>query len=186
VIRSGEFEMILSMGASTIAVIAEMTRQIKALEAELNESFESHPDADIITSLPGLGPILGARVLGEFGDDPNRCQDARSRKTYAGTAPLTRASGTKKVVLARFVRNRHLGDATYLWAFASLSSSPGARAYYDSLRAKGDGHNCALRALSNHLVGILHGCLAHREAYDETKAWGHQAGNAPDGAARAA
>ena len=175
-----------AVGASTIAVIAEMTRQIKALEAELNESFESHPDADIITSLPGLGPILGARVLGEFGDDPNRYQDARSRRNYAGTAPLTRASGTKKVVLARFVRNRHLGDATYLWAFASLSSSPGARAYYDSLRAKGAGHNCALRALSNRLVGILHGCLAHREAYDETKAWGHRAGNAPDGAARAA
>ncbi|EQD65813.1 transposase, IS111A/IS1328/IS1533, partial [mine drainage metagenome] len=120
------------VGASTIAVITEMTRQIKALEAELNESFESHPDADIITSLPGLGPILGARVLGEFGDDPNRYQDARSRKNYAGTAPITRASGTKKVVLARFVRNRRLGDATRLWAFASLTSSPGSRAYYDS------------------------------------------------------
>jgi transposase len=175
-----------AVGASTIAVIAEMTRQIKALEAELKESFESRPDADILTSLPGLGPILGARVLGEFGDDPNRYQDARSRKNYAGTAPITRASGTKKVVLARFVRNRHLGDATYLWAFASLNSSPGARAYYASRRAKGDGHNCALRALANRLVGILHGCLAHREAYVEVQAWGHRAGYAPDGSAQAA
>jgi len=175
-----------AVGASTIAVVTEMTRQIKALEAELKESFESHPDADIITSLPGLGPILGARVLGEFGDDPNRYQDARSRKNYAGTAPITRASGTKKVVLARFVRNRHLGDAVYLWAFASISNSPGARAYYDSRRANGDGHNCALRALANRLVGILHGCLAHHEPYDEVTAWGHRAGNAPDGTAQAA
>lgn len=175
-----------AVGVSTVAVIAEMTRQIKVLEAELKESFESHPDADIITSLPGLGSILGARVLSEFGDDPNRYQDARSRKNYAGTAPITRASGTKRVVLARYVRNRRLGDATRLWAFASLSTSPGARAYYDSRRAKGDGHNCALRALANRLVGILHGCLAHREAYDEVKAWGHRAGYAPDGSAQAA
>ncbi len=175
-----------AVGASTIAVVAEMTRQIKALEAKLKESFESHPDADIITSLPGLGSVLGARVLGEFGDDPNRYQDARSRKNYAGTAPITRASGTKKVVLARFVRNRRLGDATRLWAFASLSTSPGARAYYDSRRARGDGYNQALRALANRWVGILHGCLVHREAYDEAKAWGRRAGDAPDGTAQAA
>ena len=174
------------VGASTIAVIAEMTRQIEALEAELKQSFESHPDAAIITSLPGLGFVLGARVLGEFGDDPNRYQDSKARKNYAGCAPITRASGTKKVVLARLVRNRHLGDATYLWAFTALTSSAGARAYYDSKRARGGGHHQALRALANRLVGILHGCLVHHQAYDEVKAWGHRAGNAPDGTARAA
>ena len=171
---------------SAIAVIAEMTRQIKALEAELKQSFEDHPDADVITSLPGLGFVLGARVLGEFGDDPNRYQDSKARKNYAGCAPITRASGTKKMVLARFVRNRHLADATCLWAFSALSCSPGARAYYDSRRTKGDGHHQALRALANHLVGILHGCLTHHQAYDEVKAWGQRAGNAPDGSARAA
>ena len=90
------------------------------------------------------------------------------------------------MVLARFVRNRHLGDATHRWAFTSISNSPGARAYYDSRRAKGDGHNCALRALANRWVGILHGCLAHREAYDEARAWGQWAGNAPDGTTQAA
>lgn len=90
------------------------------------------------------------------------------------------------MVLARFVRNRRLGDATRLWAFAAISSSPGARAYYDSRRVTGDGHHQALRALANRLVGILHGCLVHHETYDETKAWGHRAGNAPDGTAQAA
>jgi transposase len=91
---------------AAVAVINEMNRQIERLETELGSSFEAHPDAEIYRSQPGLGPILGARVLGEFGDDPNRYQDARSRRNYAGTSPLTKASGKKRAVVARFVRNR--------------------------------------------------------------------------------
>ena len=75
--------------------------------------------------------VLGARVLGEFGDDPNRYTDAKSRKNYAGTSPLTVASGKKRAVLARHVRNRRLYDAIDQWAFCALSASPGARAFYD-------------------------------------------------------
>jgi hypothetical protein len=50
---------------------------------------------------------------------------------------------------------------------------PGARAYYDELRGRGQGHHAALRQLSNRLVGILHGCLKTGTAYDEHIAWGH-------------
>ena len=166
-----------AMGASvaaSVAVIAEMVTQIDRLAGELSVGFEQHPDAEMVRSLPGLGTILGARVLGEFGDEPNRYVTPKSRKNYAGTSPITRASGTKKTVLARHVRNRRLADAIYLWAFASLGPSPGARAYYDARRAAGDGHHQALRALGNRLVGILHGCLAHHVAYDEAVAWGHR------------
>ncbi len=118
--------------------------------------------------------ILGARVLGEFGDDPNRYADAKSRKNYAGTSPITRASGKHHVVLARYARNRRLADVTYHWAFAALTASPGARAFYDQHRAAGDTHHRALRALANRLVGILHGCLRHGTLYDEHTAWGHR------------
>ena len=129
----------------------------------------------MVRSLPGLGTILGARVLGEFGDDPDRYASAKSRKNYAGTSPITRASGTKRVVLARYARNMRLADAIYLWAFASLTASPGARAFYDAHRKAGDTHHAALRALGNRLVGILHGCLANGSFYDEHTAWGHRA-----------
>ncbi|MGO8863112.1 MAG: IS110 family transposase [Acidimicrobiales bacterium] len=169
-----------AMGASvaaSVAVIAEMVTQIGHLAEELDSNFDAHPDAEVVRSLPGLGTILGARVLGEFGDEPNRYADAKSRKNYAGTSPITRASGTKKLVLARYVRNRRLGDAIYLWAFASLSASPGARAYYDARRAAGEGHHQVLRALGNRLVGILHGCLTHHVTYDESIAWGHRPEN---------
>jgi len=166
-----------AMGASvsaTAAVISEMNTQIAVLARELEAGFEQHPDAVVVRSQPGLGTILGARVLGEFGDEPNRYDSAKSRKNYAATSPITRASGTKRVVLARHVRNRRLGDAIYLWAFASLTASPGARRYYDTRRAAGDTHHQALRALGNRLVGILHGCLKHHSTYDENIAWGHR------------
>ena len=148
-----------------------MTRQIAVLAQQLAADFEQHPDAGVVRSPPGLGTILGAQVLGEFGDVPDRYATAKSRRNYAGTSPITRASGNKRVVLARHVRNKRLADAIYLWAFSSISVSPGARAFYDRRRAAGDTHNQALRALGNHLVGFLHGCLASHMLYDEDIAW---------------
>lgn len=156
---------------SLVEVIEGLSRQIERLAQELGERFERHPDAEIILSLPGLGSILGARVLGEFGDDPNRYPDARARRCYAGSAPITKASGTRHVVLARVARNRRLADACYLWAFAALNGSAGARRYYDAHRVKGNTHHQALRVLANRLVGILHGCLRHRQPYREDVAW---------------
>jgi hypothetical protein len=100
-----------------------MVAQTAGLGEELSLGFEQHPDAEVVRSLTGLGTILGARVLGEFGDEPNRYATPKCRKNYAGTSPITRASGTKQVVLARHVRNRRLADAIYLWAFASLNAS---------------------------------------------------------------
>ena len=95
----------------------------------------------------------------------------RGRKNYSGMAPITRASGTRRMVLARPARNRRLANALYWQAFAALSSSPGARAHYDTQRARGATHHQALRSLSNRLVGILHGCLRHHTGYDEAIAW---------------
>jgi transposase len=159
---------------AAVGIITELNRQISDLETALAANFESHPDADIYLSQPGLGDVLGARVLGEFGDDPNRYTDAKSRKNYAGTSPLTVASGKKRAVLARYVRNQRLYDAIDLWAFSALSASPGARAFYNQRRANGDTHNRALRALANRLVGILHGCLRHHTPYNEHTAWAHR------------
>ena len=137
----------------------------------MTASFEGHPDAEIYLSLPGLGVVLSARVLGEFGDDRARFADAKARKAYAGTAPVTQASGTKKIVLARFARNRRLADACYWWAFSSLTRSAGAHRYYRALRTRGKTHHQALRGLANRLVGILHACLAAGQTYSESVAW---------------
>ncbi|WP_179786580.1 IS110 family transposase [Actinopolymorpha rutila] len=157
--------------SALVAVTAEMVRQIAALEEQVKAGFGRHPDAEIYLSQPGLGPILAARVLAEFGDDPHRYPDARARKNYSGMSPITKASGTRRVVLARHARNRRLADALYLQAFAALSTSPGARAFYDRHRDRGATHHQALRTLANRLVGILHGCLTHGTSYNEATAW---------------
>ena len=158
---------------SAVAVLATLDEQVKILEKQVDAHFGRHPDAEIVLSQPGVGPILGARVLAEFGDAPGRYADAKARKNYAGTSPITRASGKKKVVLARFVHNDRLVDALMSQAQSALRASPGARAYYDKQRARELEHNAALRQLANRLVGILHGCLKTRTLYDEATAWPH-------------
>lgn len=160
--------------ASLVKVIAAHNTQIAELEEVLEAHFGQHPDADILRSLPGLGVVTGARVLGEFGDDPDRYASAKARRNYAGTSPLTIASGTRRVVRARHIRNRRLADALYWWAFNAISRSPGARALYDHRRAAGDTHSGALRVVGNRLVAIMHGCLRTRTPYDEATAWAHR------------
>ena len=159
---------------SLIAVITTLNEQVKALQGQVEEHFGRHPDAEIYRSQPGMGAITGARVLGELGDDPHRYATAKARKNYAATSPITRASGKKKVVAARFIHNDRLVDALNSQAFAALKASPGARALYDDLRARGTEHNDALRRVANRLVGILHGCLKTRTLYDEATAWSHR------------
>jgi transposase len=175
----GQPEVLTTAYAATtraaVAVLQTLDEQVKVLQGQVDAYFGQHPDAEIILSQPGLGPVLGARVLAEFGDDPDRYTDARARKNYAGTSPITRASGKKKIVIARYVHNDRLIDALMAQAFSALNASPGARAYYDQLKARGTEHNAALRQLANRLVGILHGCLKTRTCYDEATAWPHHA-----------
>ena len=156
-----------------VAVLVAVNEQVAILQGQVEAHFGRHPDAEIILSQPGLGPILGARVLAEFGDEHDRYVSAKTRKNYAGTSPITRASGKKKTVAARFVHNDRLIDALMAQAFSALRASAGARAYYDRQRGRGANYNAALRQLANRLVGILHGCLKTGTTYDEATAWSH-------------
>jgi hypothetical protein len=156
---------------SAVGLIGAFNTEIAELEAALSEHFEQHPDAKVVVSLPGIATVLGARVLGEFGDDRTRFSGPKSRKNYAGTSPVTKASGHSRVVLARFARNRRLADACDQWAICATNASPGARRYYDQLRSRGKTHRQALRQVANRLVGILHVCLERGVLYDENTAW---------------
>jgi transposase len=159
---------------SLTVIIAALNGEIATMERQVTACFRGHPDAAIYLSQPGLGEILGARELGEFGDDAHRYASAKARKNYAATSPVTRQSGKKKTVMARFIRNDRPADALHRQAQSALRASPGARAFYDEQRDRGLNHDAALRALSNRLVGILHGCLKTRTLYDEATAWSHR------------
>jgi Transposase/Transposase IS116/IS110/IS902 family len=159
-----------AMGRQTLALLRQLDAACASaddLEQAAVQSFNQHPDAGIITSFPGLGPLTGARVLAEIGDDRSRFQDAKGLKPYAGAAPITRASGKTRSVTHRRVKNNRLNAAGYTWAFSALTASPGARAHYDRRRDTGDGHAAAQRNLFGRLLGCLHKCLTTGQHYDE-------------------
>ena len=163
-----------AMGRQTLALLGQLNAACHAaadLEQAVIESFNQHPDAGIITSFPGLGPLTGARVLAETGDDRSRFADAKGLKAYAGAAPVTRASGKTTAVLHRRVKNQRLAAVGYLWAFSALTASPGARNHYDKRRAAGDRHAAAQRNLFGRLLGCLHHCLATGQQYNEKSAF---------------
>ena len=154
-----------------LEIITAMRASVDALEAELAREFNTHPLAPVLRSAPGLGPVLAARMLAELGDDPTRFASVSGVRAFAGTAPVTRASGRSHYVKARKVHNKRLGDACHWWAFSALTWSPGARAHYDRRRAVGDHHNAALRNVANKLIGRMWWCLEHGEPWDEGAAW---------------
>jgi transposase len=161
-------------GHAALAALKRLDAAVTAAE-ELHQAtavvFEQHPHAAIITSFPGVGNRTGARILAELGDDPERFQDARALKAYAGAAPVTRASGKARLVLHRRVKNDRLAAAGYNWAFAALTHSPGARQHYDRRRARGERHAAALRNLYNRFLGQLYHCLATGRPYAEHRAF---------------
>ena len=163
-----------AMGRQALALLRQLDAACQAADnlAEASgTAFGQHPDAQIIASFPGLGEIAGARILAEIGDDRTRFADARALKAYAGSAPVTRASGKTIHVFTRKVKNQRLAAAGYVWAFASLTASPPARIHYDRRRQAGDRHVAAQRNLFNRLLGCLHHCLTTGQTYDPAKAF---------------
>ena len=131
-----------AMGRQALALLRQLDAACTSadqLEHDAVESFNQHPDAEIITSFPGLGPLTGARVLAEIGDDRSRFADAKGLKAYAGAAPITRASGKTRSVTFRRVKNNRLAAAGYIWAFSALTASPGARNHYDKRKPTATG-----------------------------------------------
>jgi len=163
-----------AMGQAVAALVAALRGTVEAvrhLEVALQTVLEQHPHAPVLDSLPGLGVVLASRLVAEFGDDPARFAHAAGRRAYAGTAPVTRASGKAHAVVLRRGGNRRLVDTCRQWAYSALTVSPGARAHYDRRRAVGDRHEATLRNLANKLVGQLDHCLRHGAVYREADAW---------------
>jgi transposase len=156
-----------------LAVLDAICASVDQLTAALSEAFAQHPDYQIITSFPGLADISGAIVLAEIGDDRNRFADDRALQAFAGSAPVTRASGKSRTVTRRRTKNNRLAGIGYSWAFTASARPSPAREHYLRRRQRGDGHPAALRHLFNRMLGQLHHCLATGQTYDPIKAFPH-------------
>jgi transposase len=163
-----------AMGHQTIALLAQLdvalTNAARLLD-QVGYLVDQHPQAPVYRSMPGVGPILTGRLLGELGDDPNRFPDVRNLRAYCTATPITWASGGSYRHSHRRNANPILAEAGHLWAYAALTRSPGARALYDRRREAGDRHAAALRRLYAHLLGSLHYCLRHNVPFSETRAF---------------
>ncbi|PJM98483.1 IS110 family transposase [Streptomyces sp. CB01201] len=163
-----------AFGKQMLALLRQLDAACVAadeLEEAAEQSFRQHPDAEILLSFPGLGVQIAARVLAEIGDDRKRFIDARALKAYAGSSPVTRASGKKEQISRRWVKNDRLNHAGYLWAFSAFRHSPGAEAHYRHRRLQGDWHAAAQRHLFNRMIGQLYHCLQKGQLFEERVAF---------------
>lgn len=159
-------------GAAAVAAQVQQAGEdectgLVGVAAGTEELFLQHPDAEIITSFPGLAVLTGARILAEIGDDRTRFDTARDLKAYAGSAPVTRESGGSRRVSHRRIKNSRLAEAGRHWACSALTASPGAHTHYNRRRGAGNRYHAALRRLFNRMLGRLHHCLTTRQKYDE-------------------
>jgi transposase len=138
--------------------------QRDTLRAELEDLLATHPLAEILTSMPGVGARTAIELLRTVGDSSTFASAAHIA-SYAGLAPATRQSGRSIKGEHQARRgNRALRGALYMSAFASLKHPP-SRTYYDRKRAEGKSHTAALTCLARRRVDVLHAMIRDRQTY---------------------
>lgn len=152
-----------------VAQLQALKAEQKALREHLDEVFMANADADLWMSVPGVGPVLGARLLAAFGPDRDRFELAEAVQALAGTSPVVYQSGKLKRVHMRRACDKHFRATVHQLAFTSLSRCAWARSYYDQYRARGHGHHAALRALANVWIRILFRMWKSGQPYDEAR-----------------
>ncbi|PPJ23263.1 IS110 family transposase [Nocardia nova] len=175
-----------AMGRHALALLATLDAACHGaadLEQATAEEFRKHPDYAVVTSFPGLADLAGARVLAEIGYDRRRFASDRALKAYAGSAPVTRASGKSIAITHRRIKNDRLAAAGWVWAFAAMATEGPAREHYLRRRDHGDRHAAALRHLFNKMLGQLHHCLLTGQEFDPAKAFGPTTDTPPTRAA---
>jgi transposase len=175
--RAGEFASPSSAVTNAKSFLAvSLVRQLQALQKQIDmyrerieRAFASHPDHDTFDSLPGAGPKLAPRLLGELGANRDVFQSAESLQCYAGTAPVTKKSGKYRVVKIRRACNSTLRATVHLWANLSRPLCAWAQAYYQEKRQQGQSHARALRCLGQRWLKILWKMWQDHTSYDEAR-----------------
>lgn len=149
--------------------LTALTQGIEAYEEQIDKLFAKHPDAYLFEALPGGGRAMAPRLLAAFGTDRTRFESAAQVQQYSGIAPVTVASGKSRWVHRRWAAPWFLRQTFHEFAAHSIRSSVWARAYYDQMRDRGNGHHAAVRALAYKWIRILWRCWQDRTAYDEAQ-----------------
>jgi hypothetical protein len=143
----------------------------KAYEHDIKELLDKLPEADIISSLPGVGNRLAPEIAAMFGpnlkDAPKRFEQARDLSDLAGASPVTKQSGKFKAVLCRFGCDRNMRSIVRNWAGCSIKESRWAKAYYNWHAMQFESHETILRKLACKWIKIAFHLWKTGERYNE-------------------
>jgi transposase len=161
----------------TSRIVAELAEEvlslkdrIESIDEELEQRFFARPEARILASLPGMGPILGAEFLVAVGD-LSAFSGSDQLAAYAGLVPAAHDSGKRKGNNHRMRGgNKLLKRVFYQSSFASLRSAPASRAFYDRKRREGKKHTQALIALARRRVNVLWAMLRDGTTFEDRSA----------------
>ncbi len=155
------------LAGTLVSQLQALTEHIDTYDGEIQRVLMLHPDGELYRSLPGAGDVLAARMVGELGDNRDRYQDASIAQCEAGTAPVTKASGSTRTVRFRRACIHPLRETLWQFAFSSLRHCAWAQAYYHQARKRGKKHAEAVRMLGNVWLRIIIAIRRNRRPYDE-------------------
>lgn len=149
--------------------LREVRQQLESAIGQLAEGADpgnevEQRDAAIIQTMPGIGVIVAAALLGEAGE-LLRTRDYPALRALTGVAPVTKRSGKKHTVIRRTACHPRLRNAVYHWARVAAMKDPVAKQRYTALRARGKPHGQALRSVADRLLAVLCAMLRTQTNY---------------------
>lgn len=150
-----------------VTLLGVLHEHIRQLERHIAELVAQHPEREWLAALPGAGPALLPRLLVAFGTQRERYRHAGQMQAYSGVAPVREQSGRSQWVHFRRSCPKFLRQTFHEFAACSRAKSAWAKAYYDMQRARGKGHQAAVRALAFKWIRVLFACWQNRTPYDE-------------------
>jgi transposase len=158
-----------ALTCALIALLKVVLTQLNDFNAKIVSLFESIPDAELFSTLPGAGPHLAPRLLVAFGAERDRFASAQAFMSYVGIAPVKEESGKKRWVHWRWSCPIFLRQTFVEWVNQSRRFSPWAQAFYIQQKHAGKTHQKAIRALAYKWGRILWRCWQDNTPYDEEK-----------------
>jgi transposase len=155
------------LAGTLVSQLQTLAKHIDAYDREIQRVLRLHPDGELYLSLPGAADFLAARMVGELGDNRDRYRDPNVAQCEAGTAPVTKASGSTRTVHIRRACIQPLRETLWQFAFSSLRRCAWAQAYYNQARKRGKKHAEAVRMLGNVWLRIIIAIRRDRRPYSE-------------------
>jgi len=160
---------------STQSVIAALDEQIAAVEREIRQHFDDHPDLkrkrDLLTSIPGIGETTAGSLLAEI-PHIDRFESAKAVAAYAGLSPRDRRSGTSIHGRPRMCKtgNSRIRKALYLPAVVACRFNPVLRLFAQRLAAAGKHKLLIIGAVMRKLLVLAYGILRSGAPFDANHA----------------